>query len=320
MTNRDWRDDESVAHLPEIGIQSGEVRPNGPLPVVPHPAPPPTPPDAANPFGPVPEAPVVVVPEAVKPDAAKSSPYLLFRFFDYNVEPGKRYVYRVQLGLNNPNYKLKPTLLAEPKLADSMFLPTEWSKPSAAIAVSHDTRILAVSVKPGRARLEPQAQVLMVKWLQDKGVEVSKEYTVLRGQVANFTDTTTPQVTPRPPVGPPHGVPPGGHGRGAAGPAGRGNPMPPVAPVVQEGPITVHYFSDDIALDFRGGELLRGRKTGSLKLPAPAEILAVGPDGDLVLHDELDDKAAYRKLTAHEGEAQRPVGGHPGRLEGILGP
>ena len=95
----------------------------------------------------------------------------------------------------------------------------------------------------------------------------------------------------------------------------------PVA-VAQEVPITVDYFSDAIALDFRGGENLRGRKPGSLKLIAPAEILVVDADGTLVLHNELDDAAARLKLTAPAGDVRPPGGLQPGpggRLRDIMG-
>ncbi|GAG45896.1 unnamed protein product, partial [marine sediment metagenome] len=37
--------------------------------------------------------------------------YLLFRFFDFSVEPGKHYQYRARLVLNNPNYRVEPRYL-----------------------------------------------------------------------------------------------------------------------------------------------------------------------------------------------------------------
>jgi len=325
MTNRDWG--ASAAHLPQIPLQSSEKSLTTPRPadLTPKPDAPPKTDEFGNEIVAAP-----VAPTTGRDETAKTPPYLLFRFFDYNVEPGKRYVYRVQLALYNPNFGLKPNLLKDPKLTEKRYSVTDWSHASAAIFVPRDTRILAISVKPGHARTEPQAHVLLVKWLEEKGIEVSKEYSLFRGQVANFTDKTT--VTP-PVRAPARGTPDRPLARGTpARPPARGTPARPPArpearitePTVAAAPetsITVEYFSDAIALDFRGGEYLRGRKTRSIKLIAPAEILVVDADGTLVLHNELDEEAAHLKLTAHEVEV-KPQSGvlHGGALRNILGP
>jgi hypothetical protein len=286
---------------------------------------------------------------------------LLFRFFDFNVVPGKCYAYRVQLGLYNPNYKMRTSALKDPKLATGQYLQTKWSDdsdPAPVISVPGNTRILAVSVKPGR---DPVGRVLVTKWSGRKGIEAHKEFSVVRGQVIDFPDETfkppANTTTVRPGGFGPGGMPPGAMPPGAGrippgamppgiGPGGRMGPgmapgamppggmMPPGAgrmgpgmgpggmPMPMPGgrgpagmpdanaEFKVNYFTRAIALDFSGGELLRGRKSNGLRLAAPGEILLLDADGNLVVRDELDDKATCDQITASENAAA-PDGAAP---------
>ncbi len=142
--------------------------------------------------------------------------FRLFRFFDFNVEPGKRYMYRVCLALRNPNYRVKASVLKKAELADKPFLPSAWSEPSPIISVPRDTHVLVNSVKaPPRPNAEPTGQVTVVKWLERSGLEVSHEFPVTRGQVANFLEVS-----------------------------------------VHEAGSPVNFVSDTTAIDLRGGEHL----------------------------------------------------------------
>ncbi len=125
--------------------------------------------------------------------AAATSPYLLFRFFDFDVQPGKQYTYRVQLGLRNPNYKkfkVKPAWLKDPKLGEEFVLKTKWSDdsdPPPVISVPGDTRILLVSVAAKPAR--PEGRILVTKWSKKYGVEAHKEFSpIVRGEVVDFPE------------------------------------------------------------------------------------------------------------------------------------
>jgi hypothetical protein len=118
-------------------------------------------------------------------DLPKAPDYLLLRFFDFTVEPGKQYVYRVQLALENPNFGLKAAWLKDPKMADDVNVMSPWSDPSPAISVPRETRALLASVKP--AGREPTATVLVAKWSENEGKELHKEFSqVGRGQILNF--------------------------------------------------------------------------------------------------------------------------------------
>ena len=174
----------------------------------------------SNPFGdeskPEAVAKTVAGPAADVAEEQKDLGYRLFRFFDFTVEPGKRYIYRVKLAVANPNYLLKPTVLKKAELAQKKCLMTDWSEPSPIISMPRDTQVLVNAVKPApRANTEPTFQVTVVKWLIRSGVKVSYDSPVMRGQLANFGDIQK---------------------REAGGP--------------------VNFFSDTTVVDLRGGEHL----------------------------------------------------------------
>jgi hypothetical protein len=136
-----------------------------------------------------------LAPELKPPD------YRLFRFLDFDVQPGKYYMYRVCLVLANPNYKLKAALLSNEarKYAENVYLETDWSKPSAVISVPGDTGVLLASVAPPqRSGGESWANVLMTKWSMDKGTEEHKKMSLFRGQIANSGTPTSRTTTARP--------------------------------------------------------------------------------------------------------------------------
>ena len=170
---------ESVAHSPEIPLLGAGVPVipvmQGPPPTTKKPVKPGGPHAAADPWGPEAQPAVPVVSNAI---GASRLGYLLFRFFDFNVEPGKNYVYRVQLVLENPNYKLSTAWLQDPKLAEAYSLTTKWSddKVPTVVSVPRDSRILAGSVKAGRDASETSAKIMIVQWMQRKGIEAFQEF------------------------------------------------------------------------------------------------------------------------------------------------
>jgi hypothetical protein len=318
LVNRGW--DPSVAHEPEIPAQRSTERAmgepgnpmglprGGPVGNIRRPMLPildgrdrePTAegsafdPEAAKPTEPRPNLTV----ETNDPREQKKPPYKLFRFFDFSVEPGKQYVYRVCLALENPNWKRKPALLVKPELANDQFLKTKWSEPSSVISVPRDTSILLVSVKSAvRANSEPSGQILVTKWLQRKGAEVFKEFTVTRGQVANFPDIEV-RV---------------GGGRRTTGNVGG---VPTFS--VSGGRVKVNFFSGATAVDFRGGERLPGRRGSTLN--AAGEILLLDSDGTLMVRNELDDTPAYEQLTSSETEQATEEAGSPRTNPGMAFP
>ena len=68
----------------------------------------------------------------------------------------------------------------------------------------------------------------------------------------------------------------------------------------------VNYYSRAIAIDFRGGENLSDRRGSGLT--SLGEILLLDADGNLVVHNELDDRPDRDKITA-ASEAALPAAG-----------
>jgi hypothetical protein len=64
------------------------------------------------------------------------APYLLFRYFDFEVEPGECYRYRVQFEVINPNFG--ETFVDSPNVAEGETRTTPWSVPSTPAVVEKD--------------------------------------------------------------------------------------------------------------------------------------------------------------------------------------
>jgi hypothetical protein len=250
--------------------------------------------------------------EAVQDNRAPE--YHLFRFFDFHVEPGKRYVYRVRLGLQNPNYGLKAPLLAKADLAAKKIIETPWSDPSPAVSVLRDTQVLLASVKPSRG--EPSAEIIITTWLQRKGVEVYKDFTVTRGQVANYSDVTgkiagggtAEAARVAAPARPARGL------GGGALDAMMGPGMPGMGRVAQPaaapgGALKADFISDATAIDIRGGEKLFGVGRKSSNLTSGGQILILDAEGNVVLRDELDDEPIRDQLKPSRNAGEGPAGG-----------
>lgn len=252
--------------------------------------------------------------------------YKLFRFFDFNVEPGKRYIYRVCLALRNPNHGVKEALLNNPELAKDTYLKTKWSEPSPTFAAPRDTQVLLASVNPGRGNGDPTAEILMTTWIHEKGIEVFKESTVTRGQMANYSkedgrlvgsgNEPTPkkpeikrEKKPAPARGPGGrgleglGRGPGGFGGREMGAMGR---IPQAMAPGNSDTFKADFNSEATAIDFRGGKRLSGRRGNAVT--APGEMLLLDADGFLIVRNELDDASTRKQVTTARQNMNRPGG------------
>lgn len=123
-------------------------------------------PSPNNPFGLAPQPAPAPEPEkpAEAPAAAPTAPkQLLFRFLDFDVEPGKIYRYQVKLIVQNPNFNLDQAHLEKPELALRETRDTPWSEPSPPLQVPFVDRYYADDVKGAGGDLEP-LQTVTVKW------------------------------------------------------------------------------------------------------------------------------------------------------------
>ena len=120
-------------------------------------------------------------------------PFLMLRFFDLTAQPGKRYKYRVQLILADPNYGQPREALDASVLARERkrAIYGEWSDPSPTISIPQAGIVRVAESKPPRAGYyaEPEATMLVESFGLDErrnAMQASVELDARRGAVMNF--------------------------------------------------------------------------------------------------------------------------------------
>ena len=203
----------------------------------------------------------------------------LLRYFDFTAEPGKTYVYRVQLLLEDPNNPRESSRPSTPSCETSVvvrrqanptkyYVETPWSEASRAVTLPPGQSVLAGTVVqpkmypvsdsnrrirlPRRPGEEPEATVMAVVWDRDKAMDVPAEIHVKRGSVINGTVTTEAIDTAKSNV------------------------------VKLE---DYRLQTNALVLDIAGGEPL----DSGARLRAPGLILLMNADGKLVFHNEVLD-------------------------------
>jgi hypothetical protein len=221
------------------------------------------------------------------------APFWLLRFFDFSVEPGKKYKYHVRLALLDPNQSFGANRV-DPEALDSAvitrvrkdkaargasatpFRMTEWSKPSRPVSIPLSGSVSVAGAKPAadQTNSEPKATLLVQSFGEDaKGnaIEAAKEKDLQRGSVANMTEDAEVLVD-------------------------QGRAIDPVKGFSFQTGITV--------ADIRGGERLTRDAT------RPARVLLMGPAGQLFVQDEVSD---LEVVEAHRATfAKEPPGGAGG--------
>jgi hypothetical protein len=109
---------------------------------------------------------------------------LLFRYFDFDVEPGKAYRYRVRLILKNPAYNLPPELAMLPQVVQGETRATEWSEPTAPVIVQDDSAYFLARADTQRRSGPPEAVMEVFQWLPDVGTIAKVDS--LRTQVGQY--------------------------------------------------------------------------------------------------------------------------------------
>jgi hypothetical protein len=220
----------------------------------------------------------------------------LLRFFDFSVEPGKKYKYRVQLVLLDPNQTSSSRFVGAETLDSSVlnrikenkktrksatpYRMTEWSKPSSTVTIPLAGSVYVVESKPASDQItsEPKATLLVQSFAKDaKGnaIQAAEEKEFQRGHVANMTTKTEIVVDQNRAIEPYKDFP----------------------------------FETDITVaDIRGGERLTRKDS------RPARVLLMGPAGQLFIQDEIRDAEV---VANHEATfAKEPPGGGGGFMGG----
>ncbi len=209
----------------------------------------------------------------------------LFRFFDFSVETGKSYRYRVRLYVANPNYKLAEKWLEEPSLAKERFLITPFSTASATVTVPLGSRVLTSAVTAAGPRTpwaEPSASLYAIYFDMNDGSEwyVEKDR-VFRGQTINYSKgEAIPFETKSAENAGLDGMPMPPQPKPGPRPRDTRKPAPPTGPEKR----TVEIVSDVCVLDMFGGALLPKTGTGNVPdLRSPGKVLVLEPSGAMVV-------------------------------------
>lgn len=106
--------------------------------------------------------------------SAAAGRLMLFRYFDFDVEPGRVYRYQVRIKYKNPNFGKPIELLASPELADAQSLFSDWSEPTPPVAIRPNAKYYLTKVDYDSARAEYVANLSVYQWQQETGTVVNQ--------------------------------------------------------------------------------------------------------------------------------------------------
>ena len=111
-------------------------------------------------------------------EATASGRLILFRFFDFDVEPGNAYEYRVRMVIKNPNYARPLPELVDPYSAKGQTRETPWASLGAPVVVEQDAEYFLTRVNPRTSA----ASLSVFEWLAETGTLVRGAVDVALGQ------------------------------------------------------------------------------------------------------------------------------------------
>ena len=226
----------------------------------------------------------------------KGPEYLLLRYFDLEVQPGRQYRYRVFPLLANPNEKLDSRYLTDANSASGRYIGvgqvtrdkrgqmidvklaagTDWSPPTPGVAMPEDAQLLAFGVQmPTRPGQEPTGTIRVVTWSKNLGINAWSEFSVVRGKIADFPKTEVK---------------------------------------TKDGRLPVDFITGNLIVDLAGDPVKDHQPP-----ERPIQIAVLEPSGKLVIHDKDVDEEAFKQLVPPERKIKvppkPPPGGH--RAHGV---
>jgi uncharacterized membrane protein YgcG len=221
--------------------------------------------------------------------------YLLFRYFDYTVEPGKKYRYRVRLALKDVNESVQERFLDEAVIArrakeNTAFVLTPYSKPTPVAVVPQAGLVYVAGAKPANASnysSEPEAE-LLIKGLDNRSAsEAALEEMFTRGMVLNLIAQQAKVIW-----------------SSTFEPMDR-NGEPVESPKFD-------FRTGLTLLDFVGGETLNNNR----ELTAPARVVLMDSAGRITIKSELDDLKPVTEYDYYKGAADEAARAQREREEG----
>lgn len=206
--------------------------------------------------------------------------YRLFRYFDFDVQPGKTYCYRVKLVALNPNYELPQRLLIEPASAGKLLLQSKWSSSPPPVSVVRGTRLLAGAIGVDESDIalsEPITKILVRFFDFATSTQVITLLDAVRGSVLNQSGVPAPVAE-------------------SESSPGKRSGKPAETP-------RIDVTTDAILLDLFGGEAISGQRDRKV----PAHVLVLDKFGNFKTLVQSDDAYTYEAELAAAQEVAASI-------------
>ncbi len=115
--------------------------------------------------------------EKIKDQVDATGNLVLFRYIDFDIEPGKSYKYRVRLVLRNPNFGTPVDQVNTPSVVEGQIRETPVSESSNVATVAEDYAYFLSMVRPPRGSASEIAEMLVYEWFDESG-------TLIKGKLA----------------------------------------------------------------------------------------------------------------------------------------
>ena len=198
--------------------------------------------------------------------ARQVADYILFRFIDTTVEPGRKYQYRVRLQLANPNFEVTDRYLKNPESKNQRNVFSPWSEPTPVVTTPRDVEVFAGPVVKASPK-DPIMRAMVTKLDRPLGLKLVADETFRRGNLITIQKKIETEE-----------------------PAAVGTPIT----------VEARLNADAVVVDIEGGKPLKGPKSPTM----PGEMVILQADGSLVLRDEMDDESTYRANFPEETSAK----------------
>jgi hypothetical protein len=122
--------------------------------------------------------------EFVRNRATPADHFVLFRYLDLKIDPGKTYRYRVKLTVANPFHNKHVEEVTDPSIIEGEERETEYSEPTVPVTVKEDAQFFVKRVDShvGRPSL-PSAEMDFFQWFAETGTVVNKVLRIQIGQI-----------------------------------------------------------------------------------------------------------------------------------------
>ncbi|QDT37267.1 hypothetical protein [Stratiformator vulcanicus] len=130
---------------------------------------------------------VGVTREDLKALFTASGKLLLFRYIDFDIDPGNAYRYRVKVKVLNPNFGRSADTVLTADVAVGRDRKTDWSEPTNPVLIAPDSEYFLAGVDDGGFRDISSAGFNVLKWHEMKGTPVVEQFVAEIGSMVGET-------------------------------------------------------------------------------------------------------------------------------------